>query len=199
MGDSSGTQAGASGIGLRYVVRLLVVFAVLVVPCLALWWWALPLYARGLAAVSGLLLRLLQVPIQETGAVPGGPFNTGTALVLVLNGIPNPLPVNAVSLNLPTYVALVLASGLAPWRRRGIALAAGIPLLALTHVAFVVGMFYFRSEFAGAREVPTAIAQLFFTLPFLLWIVLVHWREFQALIARAETPGDGEQSPDAPD
>jgi hypothetical protein len=190
MGDSSGKKAGAERIGLSYVLRLVAGFAVLVVPCLLLWWWLLPHYTRAVAVVAGATLRLLQVPIEETGAAPAGPLNTGTALVLVLRGVPNPLPINAVFVNLPTYVALVLASSLAPWRRRGVALAAGVPLLAATHLAFVVGMFYFRGEFAAAREVPTAIAQVFFTLPFLLWIVLVHWREFQALLARAEGPGD---------
>ncbi|HEO71048.1 MAG TPA: hypothetical protein ENN80_07275, partial [Candidatus Hydrogenedentes bacterium] len=160
---------------ISFAVRF-VVFAPL---CLVLWWLVLPVYARILGAVSSAILEYIaNVPIESydvsnTGLTnEKGILNTGTRLTFLLDdGTPRTMPgLGSLVTNVAPFVALVLATSTLTLLRRAKIIAIGLPVLFAAHVGFVLIAFL-----AGASEFSTALAQLFITLPFLLWIVLAYW------------------------
>ena len=159
---------------LRKALAFIARFALLAPVCLVLWWLALPVYARVLGTVAGLVLRIAPgLPIDGVAVKPDGILNTRT--VLTLTGINQGIAIGELTSNIAPFIALVLATGGLPMRRRLFGLLAGTAVLAACHLLFLTIAFAFAEPLARAPQLPTALGQLFITLPFLLWVVLVYW------------------------
>ena len=167
----------------RSVVLFCLRFLLYVAVLMVLWWLLLPQYGALLAHIAGAVLRHgFRVPL-ELGAVrPEGILNTQSLLVFTVGGRESVLPIAMLVTNVPPYLALVLATLGIGWRRRLGILALGCAILALGHTAFLVYAFRFQLAARAAQEsapafgeFPMAIAQVFLTLPFLLWLVLAYW------------------------
>jgi hypothetical protein len=146
--------------------------------CLALWWLALPAYAWVIGHIAAVFLRFPGgFVIDGVTVETAGILNTGTMLGFKL-GERNPsLPIAQLVSNIATYAALALASSGITWKRRAAIAAIGFAILAAGHVAYLVLAFTFSSIMAQNPVVPTAIAQAFITLPFVLWIALAYWAQ----------------------
>ncbi|MCC6489818.1 MAG: hypothetical protein IT364_20180 [Candidatus Hydrogenedentes bacterium] len=146
--------------------------------CLAIWWLALPYYARCIGAVAGVVLRAgFGFPIDSVTVEPSGILNTGTTLGFTLRGQNPALPIAQLVSNIATYAALVLATSGVTWKRLLVIGAAGAGVLAVGHVVYLVLVFAYSSAMAENPVLPTAIAQAFITLPFVLWIALAYWSQ----------------------
>jgi hypothetical protein len=144
--------------------------------CLVLWWLCLPYYGWLIGQVSGgILLHATGIPVSSMAIEPAGVLNTDTLLMFGLEGIQRRFPIGLLVTNVAPYLALVLATGGLAWRRRLKILGIGVAVLSLGHVIYIVLVFIFSERIAVSREIPTALAQLFLTIPFLLWIVLAYW------------------------
>lgn len=146
--------------------------------CLALWWLVLPYYARCIGAVAAVVLRVsFGFPIDSVTVEPSGILNTGTTLGFTLRGQNPALPIAQLVSNIATYAALVIATSGVPWKRLAVIGAIGVGVLAVGHVLYLVLAFAYSSAMAENPVLPTAIAQAFITLPFVLWIALAYWSQ----------------------
>ncbi len=144
---------------------------------LALWWLSMPAYAWLVGQVAALLLKVAGgYPIEHVVVKAVGFLNTDTTLGFDLGDRTPTTPVSWVVTNVAVYVALVLATRRIDWKQRLRALAIGAAVLAATQVTHIVVFFHFAKAIARDPQIPTAIAQIFITLPFLLWIVLAYLR-----------------------
>ncbi len=157
--------------------------------CLVLWGMVLPAYAKALGAVASAILRGLSgAPIDGYSVEAEGLFNTGTRLAFEVGGRQPALDVGALVFNVPPFVALmVLTPGLRP-RRRALSVAAGTIVLALGHTAYIVLAFLYAPRIAASPEIPTALGEVFLTLPFLLWILLGYWDRLAPLLRDPAPP-----------
>lgn len=139
---------------------------------LVLWGYCLPTYSRILGTVTGAILsEILDVPLEGVRVEAQGLFNTRTALVFELAHRAPRLNVGALVFNVPLFLALMCLTPRLPWRRRVRATLAGLGIIVVGHVVFIVLAFRFASAIAGAPEIPTVLGELFLTLPVLLWII----------------------------
>lgn len=160
-----------------------------------LWWLAIPYYGELLARFGGGILRYaLDVPIAAGYVVPEGVLNTQSFLVLIFSddaggnmaGHELRFPIALLITNMAPYLALVLATPRLGMVHRIVTLIVGAGIIFIGHLGFVVGALYFREQIAQAPDIPTALVQLYLTLPFVLWIVLAYWGK----IARYLTDDD---------
>lgn len=143
---------------------------------LALWWLFMPVYAWLVGQIAALFLKFVEdYPIQRVIIKAGGFLNTDTSLGFDLGDRIPTTPVSWVVTNMSVYITLVLATRRLNWRRRARAFAIGGAILAATHVTHVIVFFTFAKAIVRHPQIPTAVAQIFITLPFLLWIVLAYW------------------------
>ncbi len=148
--------------------------------CLVLWWLCLPYYGWVVGQISGsILLHVTGIPLTSMDIVPDGVLNTETWLVFRVDGEKR-LPIGLLVTNVAPFLALVLSTGGLAWRRRLKVLGIGVAILAGGHVLYIVLAFVFSQRIALSREIPTALGQLFLTIPFLLWIVLAYWDRLSA-------------------
>lgn len=143
---------------------------------LVLWWLSMPAYAWVVAHVAALVLRFGGYPIEDVVITAHGLLNSDTTLDFVTRNKTRTMPVSWVVTNVAVFVALVLVTQRLTWKVRLRAVALGFAVLAVTHVTHIVVFFAFSKAIARNPQIPTAIAQVFITLPFLLWIVLAYWR-----------------------
>jgi len=136
----------------------------------------MPVYAWLLGHAAALPLKAAGYPIRRVLVTSGGLLNTDTTLGFDLGDRISETPVSWVVTNMAVYIALVLATRRLGWRGWVRALAIGATVLALTHLTHLVVFFSLAKTIARYPQLPTAIAQIFVTLPFLLWIVLAYWR-----------------------
>lgn len=173
---------------LLFAVKFLVFVAVLV----GAWWAFLPYYGHALAQVSGTILRFgLGVPVEYARIEPHGMFNTESRLVFGLGGREPRMPVALLVTNVPPYWALVAATAGLALRRRLRILAYGTAILCAGHVAFIVVALRFREALQQVSEIPTAVAQFYLTLPFLLWIVFAYWDRIASYLNDDRDPAPG--------
>lgn len=174
----------------RSIILFCLRFLALVLFFVVLWWLVLPYYGYLLAQASGATLRyLLKVPIEYGYIEQAGILNTKSMLVYGVGGRESRLPIALLVTNVPPYVALVLATlGLA-WKRRIVILLWGTAILSAGHALFIVCALKFQQAAIAAAtdtqhlsEVPTAIAQFYLTLPFLLWIVFAYWERIASYL-----------------
>jgi hypothetical protein len=162
----------AAGI-LWFFVKFVVIVAVL----LTVWWTIQPQYVSVIGRLAGVAIVYLGgvdldrtlVEVDESGVL-----NTRTSLVYIQSDRRYPINVAYLIANLPTYIALVLATTGLAWKRRLAALLIGGAVLLLGQVTFLAVMFIFARQVQSAPEVPTAFGMFIMTLPFLLWIVLAY-------------------------
>jgi len=170
-------------------------FLVLVSVFSVVWWWLLPYHGWVLMQLSGGILRnLLGVPIDYGRIEAAGILNTQSLLRFGIGQEEPAMPIALLVTNVPPYLALVLATAGIALRRRIRILALGTGILMAGHVLFIVLALQLR--LAGATggavgELPTALAQFYLTLPFLLWLAFAYWDQIAQYIGE-EAPGDGE-------
>lgn len=159
------------------LLLLCIKFIVLVVPLVWVWWMLLlPHYAEVLKQLAGgMLINVFSFPLDSGHVEVGGLFNTETKLAFISQGMVTHHPIAVLVANLPPYWALVLATAGLNWIRRVWILILGSTILVAGHVLFIVIAIEFMDTLAKYPEVPTAIAQFYITIPFLLWIVLAYW------------------------
>jgi hypothetical protein len=151
---------------------------------LVLWGFVLPYYAEALGETTLPLMRLCSgMSIDSVDVVPDGQFNTQTRLRYNIAGRTPELNVGRLVFNVPPFIALMAITPGLRWRRRVKALLIGTAILFAGHVLFLLLAFVFSNRIAHAPELPTALAELFLTLPFLLWIVLGYWDKLAAYLA----------------
>ena len=159
---------------------------------LAAWWWTMPAYAWILGHTAALVLKCGGFPIRGVIVHANGFLNTDTTLGFDLGGRTPTMPVSWVITNVAVYVSLVLATRRVTWRKRARAIGIGAAILAGTHITHIVVFFVFAKAIALHPQVPTAIGQIFVTLPFLLWIVLVYWQPDPAPSTNPAPPSSSE-------
>jgi hypothetical protein len=170
---------------LLFAAKFLIFVTVLVVA----WWAVLPYYGYGLAQVSGAILRFaLGVPIEYARLDAAGMLNTESRLVFGLGGREPRMPVALLVTNVPPYLALVAATAGLAMRRRLRILALGTGILCAGHVAFIVVALRFGEALRQVSEIPTAVAQFYLTLPFLLWIVFAYWDRLASYLGEERRP-----------
>lgn len=172
----------------RRAIRTALLFSagllVLIPVCLVLWGYALPYYADLLGNATAPVIRiLLGMPIDSVDTVAQGLFNTGTLLRFNMGPRHPALNVGALVFNIPPFIALMAITPGLRWRRRLKALAIGLFVLFAGHVVYLLLAFAFASRIAHSPEIPTALGELFLTLPFLLWIVLGYWERLAGYLA----------------
>jgi len=167
-------------------------FLVLVTVLVVVWWLAIPAYGYLLIQVTGGVLKgVMGVAIEAGRIETGGVLNTDSLLVFVHDGgIASKMPIALLVTNLPPYWALVLATAGLRWRRRLAILGYGSAILVFSHVLHIVVVLKYGAVLQRVSEVPTAVAQFYLTLPFLLWIVLAYWDRIGALLGENDG-GDG--------
>jgi len=160
-----------AAIGL-FALKFLCIVAVL----LMAWWSIQPAYITVIGQVAGLGLRLggLSLEAMRVEVDASSVLNTETTLVYVSEGVDKRLAVAYLVANIPPFIALVLASPGLGWKRRGRAIAAGVAILAASHIAYLVLAFGFARQIQQAPELPTAFGFFILTMPFILWIALVY-------------------------
>jgi hypothetical protein len=166
---------------------------VLIPVCLILWGYVLPYYAQILGHAAAPAMRLMGTPVESVDVKADGLFNTGTMLRFNIGRHHPALNVGALVFNVPPFVALMLLTPGLRWRRRLKALGIGVLVLCAGHLLYLLMAFAFSSRIAHSPEIPTALGELFLTLPFLLWIVLGYWERLAAFLAPPAAP-----RPDAP-
>ncbi|MCC6796614.1 MAG: hypothetical protein IT366_15945 [Candidatus Hydrogenedentes bacterium] len=154
-----------------FALRLMLITPVL----LALWWLSMPLYARVIGECAAVVLRVMGYPIERVVVNAHGFLNTDTTLGFALGGSVPTAPISWVVTNVAIYISLILATRRMKWNYRARALGIGLATLLAAHIAHVVVFFAFAPAIERNPQVPTAIAQILITLPFLLWIVLAYW------------------------
>lgn len=175
-------------------------FLGLLIPGLLLWVVVLPLYARGIALAGTPVLSIVfRVPVEAVSVQQGGKWNGATVLTYTVNGQHFPMDVAGALSNLPPFVALVLATTGLTLRRRLRALRAGVGILAATHWTYIVLAMAFSEAIRKWPAVPTALAQLFITLPLLLWIALTYEEllRYSPGTVSVSTPSPATQQTDA--
>ena len=169
---------------IRQVVWFCTKFFLFVIPCSLLWWWALPLYAYILGHVTTAFLQMIvSIPIDGCSVEKAGLFNTGTTLVFAMAGREFPLAIADLVKNIPPFVALILATARLSRLRRVKALMMGLSVLVIGHALYIILAFSFAESISRSPAIPTALAQLFLTLPFLLWVVLACWDKLTSFAA----------------
>ena len=158
--------------------------------CLAAWWLVLPYYARCIGAVAAIVLRFgFGFPIEGVTVEPSGILNTGTTLGFSLRGQNPALPIAQLVSNIATYAALVIATSALTWKRLAAIGGIGAGVLVAGHIVYLVLAFAFSGAMAENPVLPTAMAQAFITLPFVLWIALAYWGQADWLKGLKEAQG----------
>lgn len=157
---------------------------------LALWGLCIPAYAWLIGHSAALILRVAGYSIEGVVVDPSGILNRSTTLGFDLGQRVSSAPVALVVSNIAAFATLVMATRRLRWRGRIRALLIGGGILAATHITHLVVFFAFARTIARYPQVPTAVAQVFITLPFLLWIALAYWQsDYEpSPAARTESP-----------
>jgi hypothetical protein len=143
-----------------------------------LWWLCLPGYGWLLVQGCGSALKWgLGMPILAGHVEVRGILNTESLLIFYVGDREQHMKFALLVINLPPFIALVMATPMLAWRRRWRILLAGSVILVAGHALFVVVALRFGAFLAGNSEVATAISQLFLTLPFGLWIAMAYWKK----------------------
>lgn len=153
-----------------------------------LWWWMVPQYAWLIGQVSGMVISVGGTKIEALRVASEDSFflNAETTLIFVSEGREYPFDVASLVSNLPPLIILVLATPAVSGRRIVRAFAIGIPVLTLGHVAFITAAFLLRDQIRNQPEIPTGVGYVLLTLPFVLWILLIHWETIAKLLPLPE-------------
>ena len=169
------------------LIFLCVKFIVFLIPLVWAWFSLLPYYAEALMQVSGgILVSVFGFPIDSGHIIAKGLLNTESQLVFISQGRETKQSIGVLVTNVAPYLALVLATGGLSWLRRIWVLLLGSAILISGHILFLVLALRFGRFAAANPEIPTAVAQFYLTLPFLLWIVLAYWNKIAGYMGEAK-------------
>ncbi|MFP4172416.1 MAG: exosortase H-associated membrane protein [Candidatus Hydrogenedentota bacterium] len=161
--------------------------------CLTLWWLFLPYYGAFLGAVGEFLLEnFTDVSVDGYAVEPDGILQTATTLAIITGGREMPIEIGHLVTNLPLFVALMLATGGLTWRRRGGMILLGAAILVVGHTTYLTLAFRYAGLISEAPQVPTALGEVFLTLPFLLWIILGYWPQVRQVFVGTSEEAPGE-------
>ncbi len=193
--DESLRIRGILFFGLKFVLFLCLSFA--------LWWVLIPFYGHTLGYTSLYLLNtFFGFDLSGYGIQKDGWLNTNTLLYfeykLTLYYDYRYLPLSTLTKNLPTYIALILATGgLGMWRKSRVLLY-GTLILWCGHLAFILLNYNFAGKIQESPEIPTALAEFFMILPFLLWVWFAYWDKIMAYVSETDTSQQTVSSPQNP-
>ena len=172
---------------------------------LFLWWWKVqPTYVGLIGRLTGAILQYIaQNPIEATlvEVDSSGVLSTKTSLEFVVKGQSYPIDAAFLVVNIPPYIALVLATPGLGLKRLVNILLSGLGILALGHILFLTLVFEFSAKIQESPEIPTAAGLFLMTLPFMLWIVLAYWDRLMQLFeepAEAGAERDAESAGESP-
>ena len=169
--------------GMKFVLFLCLSFA--------LWWILIPYYGHTLGFASlHLLNTLFGSNLSGYGIQQDGWLNTDTILYfeykLTLYYDYRFMPLSSLTKNFPTYIALILATGgLGVWRKSRVLLY-GILILWCGHLAYIVLNYNFAGKIQESPEIPTALAEFFMIIPFLLWVWFAYWEKIMTYVSEPE-------------
>jgi len=158
-------------------------FAVFAPLCLIAWWWLMPYYGWLIGQIAAQVIGLFGERISAVRIEADGIFNTETLLTLETASGAQTDKIGSVVTNMAPFIALVLATAGLGVKRRIRVLGIGTGILMVSHVIYLVWVVALSPNVRESPEVPIVVAQLFITLPFLLWIVLAYWRNIIELMA----------------
>jgi len=151
-------------------------FSVIVPVCLIVWWWMMPHYGWVIGHAAAQIMGLFGERITAVVIEADGILNTGTLLTLESNSGKQSDMIGSVVTNMAPFVALVLATAGLAVKRRLQVLGTGAAILTASHIIYLVWAVAIAPSVRDATELPIVVAQIFITMPFLLWIVLAHWQ-----------------------
>lgn len=163
-------------------------FAIAAPICLAAWWTVMPYYGWAIGQVSAQMMGLFGQRVDAVRIEPEGILNTATKLTFETPSGTGSDAIGAVATNLAPFVALVLATGGLTWQRRLRVLGIGVAILVASHIAYLVWAIALTPSLRESPEVRIIVAQVFITMPFILWIILAYWRHVLELVATEPAP-----------
>jgi cbb3-type cytochrome oxidase subunit 3 len=177
---------------MKRALLFLLKFAIAAPICLVVGWWLSPAHIWLVGQLAGGILSLTGVTIQSLVVEEGGVLNTKSMLVFITPERRAALPLVPVLTTLPSYLALVLATGGMTWKRKAGVCAFGAAIIFASHILYVVLLFHFAGFLREWEEIPL----LFILFPFLLWIVFAYWPQVQQFFAEEEVIEEADsQSP----
>jgi hypothetical protein len=120
-----------------------------------------------------------------------GILNTKSTIDYTIGGRIVNFEIAVIVSNSAVYLALVLATprgARLPWKRRLAIAGAGLAILAVAQILYVVLFLVFKPTVERYLEATGALGQLFVVLPVPLWMALVYWGR-----AGPDTPGAAER------
>ena len=122
---------------LIFFVRFLIAAPI----CLVLGWLLSPPYIWVVGQCAGSIWRfLLHAPVEAMHVKSQGILNTGSLLVYVVSGHERELPIVPLVTNLPSYIALVMATVGLTIKRRLVITGLGSANLFVSHIVYVVNV-----------------------------------------------------------
>jgi hypothetical protein len=168
-------------------VRSILFFALRFLALMALglfiWWQVMDSYVLGAGWAAQWPLRALGVQIEKVELLgKAHPMNQGERdptigiMYIMKNGMAQAIgDLQRFYMNLPTFIALVLATWPMTWRRRLFALLVGSVVLVFVHIAYLVVMFFWHDAIIANMEDAVRIQMaVMTTVPFLLWALLAY-------------------------
>ena len=161
-----------------------------------LWWYILPHYGWLIGQLSGTLISFpggMKIDALLIETRESLMFNANTFLVFTHVGTEHPFHIASLISNIPPYFILILATPGIKLKKGLRALLIGLPIIATGHIAFITLTFILQTQIQKQPEIPTGIGYVFLTLPFILWITLVHWETISDYLNTTEA----DSTPDA--
>lgn len=162
-------------------------FAVFAPICLIVWWLLMPYYGWLIAHIAAQFMGLFGERITTVRIETAGILNTETLLTLETATSKNSDMIGSVVTNMAPFVALVLATAGLAIKPRLRVLAIGAAVLTASHIGYLVWAIALAPNVSRSAELTIIIAQIFITMPFILWIVLAYWRTILEFMT-PETP-----------
>lgn len=168
------------------VLGFLLRFAVFAPVCLVLWWLIMPYYGWFIGQVAAQVMGLFGEPVSAVRIEADGILNTKTVLTLETSSSTQSDTIGSVVTNMAPFIALVLATAGLAVKRRLRVLATGAGILMASHIIYLVWAIALAPNVQEFTELPIIVAQIFITMPFLLWIVLAYWRRILEMMTPEE-------------
>ncbi len=164
------------------ILAFLLRFALLVPVCLILWWLVMPYYGWLIGQIAAQFMGLFGERITTVRIEVAGILNTETLLTLESASGTQSDMIGSVVTNTAPFIALVLATAGLTIKRRFQVMAAGAAILMASHIIYLVWAVAVAPNVGESPELPIVVAQIFITMPFVLWIVLAYWRTLLELM-----------------
>ena len=157
-------------------------FVAFVPVCLVGWWLVMPYYGWIIAQIAAQIMGLFGKRITAVQIEAAGILNTETLLTLESASGTQSDMIGSVVTNTAPFIALVLATSGLGIKRRFQVMGTGAAILMASHIIYLVWAVALAPNVGESPELPIVVAQVFITMPFLLWIVLAYWRTLLELM-----------------